>query len=90
MVVGCFKIEQIMNSEKIVHPTGCLILKCNIISNKKKQKTNSFSIGNGVRQEDVLSPTLFALYINDLVVELNSSNKSVKCNGIYVLFLTHL
>ena len=36
--------------------------------------TDWFDTDNGVRQGDTLSPTLFAIYINDLVTELNNLN----------------
>ena len=42
--------------------------------------TDWFSVIAGVRQGDNLSPVLFAMYINDLIVELNSIGCGVKIN----------
>ena len=36
------------------------------------QLSSSFSVTNGVRQGGVLSPLLFAVYLNQLSIELNS------------------
>ena len=36
------------------------------------QLSSSFSVTNGVRQVGVLSPLLFAVYLNQLSIELNS------------------
>ena len=41
-------------------------------------RTDWFSTELGVRQGDCLSPTLFSVYINDLVHELKSSNLGIK------------
>jgi hypothetical protein len=41
--------------------------------------TESFAISGGVKQGDPMSPTLFALYINDLIDGLNAVNKGVRC-----------
>ena len=46
-------------------------------------KSTGFSIGNGVRQGAVLSPTLFNLYIDDLFVELSESGFGCKINNQY-------
>ena len=40
--------------------------------------TDWFSQTAGVRQGDTLAPTLFAIYINDLVPEINSLNKGIR------------
>ncbi len=37
-----------------------------------------FDVTVGVRQGDVLSPTLFSLYVNDLAEEINSSKCGVQ------------
>ena len=43
-----------------------------------KYMTERFESKYGVRQGDCLSPTLFSIYINDLVVELNSLQIGVR------------
>jgi hypothetical protein len=41
-----------------------------------------FSIDNGVRQGDSISPTLFALFINDLIKEINLYNLGIELGAI--------
>ena len=43
--------------------------------------TDWFNIESGVRQGDSLSPTLFALYVNDLAKGLNKLNLGIDING---------
>ena len=40
-----------------------------------------FPISTGECQGDTLSPVLFAIFINDLAAEINSSNPGIDVNG---------
>jgi hypothetical protein len=51
--------------------------------------TDWFDCTFGVRQGDTLSPTLFSLYINDLVNEINSLNKGIIINDLQVSVLLY-
>ncbi len=48
------------------HPMACVKVNNNI--------TQWFDISSGVRQGDSLSPTLFGLFINDLISEVKTLN----------------
>ena len=52
-------------------------------------KTNYFEVQCGVKQGDIISPTIFSLYINDLVNELNSLNLGVPIDDEKVCALLH-
>ncbi len=61
------------------HPMACVKVKDNI--------TEWFDISSGVRQGDSLSPTLFGLFINDLISEVNIFNFGVNINDIIISIL---
>ena len=52
--------------------------------------TNEFISHCGVRQGDTLSPTLFGLYINDLVLELNKTGSGVSLSISSLLYADDL
>ena len=47
-----------------------------------------FNVSNGVRQGGILSPYLFAVYVDDLSVMLNLSNTGL--NNMYNKMLNHI
>ena len=51
--------------------------------------TDWFDVKCGLRQGCILSPILFNLYINDLVLYLKSFGKGVKCNDDYICTLLY-
>ena len=51
--------------------------------------TEWFHIGPGVHQGDSLSPTLFALFINDLALEVKEMNKGVYLDYIHIPILLY-
>ena len=46
--------------------------------------SNQYSISNGVKQGGCLSPTLFSIYLNDLIDVLRSSNIDMEMLGIFM------
>ena len=48
------------------------------------QRSEKFSISNGTRQGSVLSPALFAVYLDDLIVELRSYKLGCHMAGLWV------
>ena len=47
-------------------------------------KSSLFSIVNGTRKGSILSPALFALYVDELLVELRALGIGCKVAGIYM------
>ena len=41
--------------------------------------SDSFNVSNGVRRGSVLSPNLYAVYMDDLSSELNKINAGLRC-----------
>ncbi len=46
--------------------------------------SRSFNISKGDRQGALLSPLLYAIYINDLLVELQHSSIGISIDQIYI------
>ncbi len=61
------------------HPTGKIRLN--------KASTDWFDITSGVKQGDSLSPTLFGIYINDLISEVNQHNLGLQIGDIISIIL---
>ena len=68
----------------------CTRLLINMYINQKIQVkwndalSNHYSISNGVQQGGCLSPTLFSIYLNDLVYVLRSSNIDCRHGNHYM------
>ena len=68
-------------------PTGTLVQRTNDANKVGKHFSEPFHVSNGVRQ-GVLSPYLFALYLDDLSNELN--NIKARCYIGGEVLLNHL
>ena len=54
---------------------------CSVLWNGKPSRT--INISQGVKQGGVLSPLLYSLYVNDLLVELENSGLGARLGNIY-------
>jgi len=72
---------RIYNAVKALYSNPVAQIKLN------KAYTEWFETNSGVKQGDCLSPTLFGIYINDLVSELNSHDLGVKLRDVKVSIL---
>ncbi len=72
-----YKLQLYQINGKIYHAISSLYTNTSACVLLNQFMTPWFATSTGVRQGDSLSPTLFALYINDLVTEINSLGKGV-------------
>ena len=50
----------------------------------KTQLSEKFTVGNGVRQGSVLSPSFFSIYIEDLLIRLKSNGYGARVSPAFV------
>ena len=62
-------------------------VQCSVAINQ--ENTNWFCINNGVKQGCILSPTLFALFIDDLVTDLNDKGLGINCGNCQITTLLY-
>ena len=97
-LINALLLDEILKSQTcfIVFVPGCrfgLLHFCygptnqTIMIKRGKCISNSFYISNGVRQANVLSPYLFAVYMDDLSCELNKINAGciVRISSLIIL-----
>ena len=73
-----FKLKSMGFNGKVLQAIKSIYSDCKATLNVNGLLTNTFDVKCGVRQGDTLSPTLFGLYINDLVKDLNDADKGIK------------
>ena len=84
-----YKLLSIGINGKIFNAIDQLYKKTVSCGKLNQFKTNWFEVNSGVRQGDSLSPTLFNIYINDLIIDLNSMDLGVDINGRRVCCLLY-
>ena len=75
-----YKLLSIAINGKIFNAIDQLYRKTVSCVKLNQFKTNWFEVTSGVRQADSLSATLFSIYINDLINDLNPINLGVDIN----------
>jgi len=76
-----YKLRKMKIGGKIFNSFRAIYSDCQACVNINNYCTDWFDTNSGVRQGDPLSPTLFCLYINDLVQEINSCENSIAPSG---------
>ena len=74
---------------RIIESLKCIYNKCAAGINVNGYITDWFNTEYGVRQGDTLSPTLFGLYINDLVTELKNNTNGITCEEFIIQCLLY-
>jgi hypothetical protein len=82
-----FKLKSMGFDGKILRMIKSIYFGCMSTVNVNGYLTENFATKSGVCQGDGLSPTLFGLYINDLVKALNDSGKGMKLNEELIIAL---
>ena len=64
-----------------------LYIKSKACVKVNKVRTEWFNTSCGVRQEDTLSPTLFSIFINDLILSVNELKLGIYINESIISIL---
>ncbi len=85
-----FKLKSMGVGGKMLNMIKCIYSNCESCINVNGYLTDNFPTEFGVRQGDTLSPTLFGLFINDLVQDMDLYGKGVNlCQNLKVSCLLY-
>ena len=84
-----FKILNMAVNGKLYFAIKSLLMNSKSCVRVNECNTEYFEVGNGVRQGDPISTTLFAIFINDLVYDINSLEKGICIDGRIVTCLSY-